>query len=83
MAAAIARGTSDACIVAWPSPLSAAALPKRCDRGTVSRYERQATRSSHVLVKTYVAEVLTFAVNCSTALLTAADRMDSNMSKSW
>jgi hypothetical protein len=26
---------------------------------------------------------LTLAVNCSTAWLTAADRMDSNMSKSW
>ena len=33
------------------------------------------TRSSRVLVKTYVREVLTCAVNCSTALLTAADRI--------
>jgi hypothetical protein len=33
MAAATARGTSDACIVAWPSPLRAAVLSKRCDLG--------------------------------------------------
>ena len=31
----------------------------------------------------HVREVLTLAVNCSTASLTAADRMDSNRSKSW
>jgi hypothetical protein len=31
MAAATARGTSDACIVAWPTPLRDAELPKRCD----------------------------------------------------
>ena len=35
------------------------------------------------VVKIHVGDVLTFAVNCSTAWLTAADRMDSNMSKSW
>jgi hypothetical protein len=33
MAAATARGTSDACIVAWPSPVRAAVLSKRCDLG--------------------------------------------------
>jgi hypothetical protein len=33
MAAATARGTSDACIFAWPSPLRAAVLSKRCDLG--------------------------------------------------
>jgi hypothetical protein len=33
MATATARGTSDACIVAWPSPLRAAVLSKRCDPG--------------------------------------------------
>jgi hypothetical protein len=33
MAAATARGTSDACIVAWPSPVRAAVRSKRCDLG--------------------------------------------------
>jgi hypothetical protein len=33
MAAATARGTSDACIVAWPPPVRAAVLSKRCDLG--------------------------------------------------
>jgi len=33
MATATARGTSDTCIVVWPSPLRAALLPKRCDLG--------------------------------------------------
>ena len=64
----------------------ARAHPRRTEASwssSASTYERQATRSSRVLVKTYVREVLTCAVNCSTALLTAADRMDSNMSKSW
>ena len=32
---------------------------------------------------THIGEVLALAVNCSTAWLTAADRMDSYMSKSW
>ena len=34
-------------------------------------------------LETHIGEVLTLAVNCSTASLTAADRMDSYMSKSW
>jgi hypothetical protein len=33
MTAATARGTSDACIAAWPSPLRAAVLSKRWDLG--------------------------------------------------
>jgi hypothetical protein len=35
------------------------------------------------VLKIHVGEVLTLAVNCSTSSLTAADLMDSNMSKSW
>jgi hypothetical protein len=34
MAAVIARLTSDACIVAWPSPVSAAARCERCSLGS-------------------------------------------------
>jgi hypothetical protein len=43
MAAATARGTSDACIVAWPSPFGAAIFSKRCDLGhrTKSSIERR------------------------------------------
>jgi hypothetical protein len=41
------------------------------------------TRSLTIPVPNHVGEVLTLAVNCSTAWLTAADLMDSNMSKSW
>jgi hypothetical protein len=33
MAAVTARGISDACIVAWPTPLRAAVLSKRCELG--------------------------------------------------
>jgi hypothetical protein len=36
MAAAIARRTSDACIVTWPSPVSGAALPERCGLGSIA-----------------------------------------------
>ena len=35
MAAATARGISDACIVAWPFPLSAAVLSKRYNLGSI------------------------------------------------
>jgi len=35
------------------------------------------------VLEIHVGKMLTLSVNCSTALLTAADRMDSNMSKSW
>jgi hypothetical protein len=41
MAAATARGTSDACIVAWPSPVRAAVRSKRCDLGHRTKLSRE------------------------------------------